>query len=147
MEFCDFRFKRGIRLILRKQPLFEKRGSFSKVNLGGVKKMEIKRFGYAQSVYAVIEWDSKKESKIYFGADGVLLDGFDKAVKDKIKSMILEKWGMLRDYLLQDDNLMESQREYARKCFRELESGVKDSRKKRRKVERTYSSKKFGVYL
>lgn len=109
--------------------------------------MEIKRFGYAQSVYAVIEWNNGNESNIYFGADGVLLDGFDKAIKDKIKSMILEKWGMLRDYLLQDDNLMESQREYARKCFRELESGVKDSRKKRRKVERTYSSKKFGVYL
>lgn len=109
--------------------------------------MEIKRFGYAQSVYAVIEWNNGNESNIYFGADGVLLDGFDKAVKDKIKSMILEKWGMLRDYLLQDDNLMESQREYARKCFRELESGVKDSRKKRRRVERTFSQRKCGVYI
>lgn len=109
--------------------------------------MEIKRFGYAKSVYAVIEWNSGKESKIYFGADGVLLDGFDKAVKNKIREMILEKWAMLRDYLNQNDDLMESQREYARKCFRELETGVKDSRKKRRKVERTYSSKKFGVYL
>ena len=109
--------------------------------------MEKKRFGYVQSVYAVIEWNSGKKSKIYFGAEGVLLDGFDKAVKDKIKSMILEKWGMLRDYLLQDDNLMESQREYARKCFRELESGVKDSRKKRRRVERTFSQRKYGVYL
>lgn len=109
--------------------------------------MEIKRFGYAQSVYAVIEWDSKKESKIYFGADGVLLDGFDKAVKDKIKSMILENWVMLRDFLNQNDDLMESQREYARKCFRELESGVKYSRKKRRRVERTFSQKKYGVYI
>lgn len=109
--------------------------------------MEIKRFGYAQSVYAVMEWNSGKESKIYFGADGVLLDGFDKAVKNKIREMILEKWEMLRDYLNQNDDLMESQRDYARKCFRELETGVKDSRKKRRKVERTYSSKKFGVYL
>lgn len=109
--------------------------------------MEIKRFGYAQSVYAVIEWNSGKESKIYFGADGVLLDGFDQALKDKIRLMILEKFKEFKIFLLENDDLMESQREYARKCFRELETGVKEQRKQRRRVERTYSQKKFGVYL
>ncbi|WP_330111930.1 hypothetical protein VSU16_04555 [Cetobacterium somerae] len=109
--------------------------------------MEIKGFGYAQSVYAVIEWNSGKESKIYFGADGVLLDGFDKAVKDKIRLMILEKFKEFKRFLLDNDDLMESQREYARKLFKELETGVRDPRRQRRKVEKTYSQRKFGVYL
>ncbi|WP_432204407.1 hypothetical protein ACQ9ZF_04950 [Cetobacterium somerae] len=109
--------------------------------------MEIKRFGYAQSVYAVMEWNSGKESRIYFGAEGVLLDGFDKAMKDKIRLMILEKFKEFKRFLLENDDLMESQREYARKLFRELETGVRDPRKQRRKIERTFSQKKFGAYV
>lgn len=106
--------------------------------------MKIIRFGYNKTVYAVMEWNSGKTSKIYFGVNGVLLDGFDKSLKNKIRLMILDEKKMFNSFLWKNDDLMESQRIYARKLFKELETGVKEI-KKFRKLPGT--QRKWGVYV
>lgn len=106
--------------------------------------MKIIRFGYSNAIYAVMEWNSGKTSKIYFGVNGVFLDGFDKSLKDKIRLMILEEREMLYRFLYKNDNLMETERTYAKKLFKELETGVKEV-KKFRKLSRT--QRKWGVYI